>query len=68
MGKQLYVDSTISDPYTQGQLCLSGSKNQHVVKTVATTLTWNTRRATAILDYWVASQSLVPACAVMALQ
>lgn len=51
MGKQPYIDSTISDPYTQGQLCLSGSKNQHVVKTVATTLTWNTRRATAILDY-----------------
>lgn len=42
MGKQQYADSTNSHSCIQGQPCLIGSKNQQMVRAMATTLTWNT--------------------------
>lgn len=49
--EQPYVDSTISDPCTWGQPCISGSKNQQIMNIMATMLTWNIGWATKIQDY-----------------
>lgn len=66
---QPYVDSTVSDPYTWGQLCFSGSRKQEMIRPMATTLAWNTDWATKILDCRTSLLSpRVPAFAVLALK